>query len=135
MLNPNERVLRAMAALRYAGVAARTSGAPHINPDFDTLVAWLGRSHSEQSERNDSQRDEVLLRMGQGRAMALAELLKALENAPAMLDRMKGVYGGSTPGVSGGSTPCVYGEEFGIDAGDRIPRIVEGGGGATPGGI
>jgi hypothetical protein len=117
MLNPNERVLKAMAALRYGGPAtASNSGAANAsnggaatasnggpsaassigatagdgNPHFEVFLAWLRRVYLEQSERNDSQRDEVLLRMGQGRAMALAELVKALEGAPAILNRIRG---------------------------------------------
>jgi hypothetical protein len=84
MLNPNESVLRAVAALRYVGVRAQADGVHPINPDFEVLLAWLRCSYCDQSEKNNSQRDEVLLRMGQGRAMAMAELLKMLECVPAM---------------------------------------------------
>jgi hypothetical protein len=77
MLNPNERVLKAMAALRHSGQADGNG-----NPHFEVFLAWLRRLYLEQSERNNSERTEVLLRMGQGRAMALAELVKVLENAP-----------------------------------------------------
>jgi hypothetical protein len=127
MLNPNERVLRAAAALRYAGVRAQADGARPINPDFEVLLAWLRRSHCDQSERNDSQRDEVLLRMGQGRAMAMAELLKTLECAPAMLRRMKGVSGDAIP-CMGDAIPCM-GDAIPCVNGDTIPCMVEEGGG------
>ncbi|MBF0316796.1 MAG: hypothetical protein HQL04_01355 [Nitrospirae bacterium] len=46
------------------------------NPDWLSVIRWLEGQLVEQALQNNSQRDEVLLRMGQGRALMLRELVK-----------------------------------------------------------
>ncbi|MBF0607698.1 MAG: hypothetical protein SFH39_10400 [Candidatus Magnetobacterium sp. LHC-1] len=46
------------------------------NPNWRSVLRWLEGQLVEQSLQNNSQRDEVLLRMGQGRALMLRELVK-----------------------------------------------------------
>ncbi|MCG6552264.1 MAG: hypothetical protein L7F77_08050 [Candidatus Magnetominusculus sp. LBB02] len=60
-------------------------------PEWDAVRRWLMRQHTMQSLRNDNQRDDVLLRMGQGKSQCLAELIKLLtpETATRGLDMLK----------------------------------------------
>lgn len=78
MFPMDEEVLRAV--IRLAG-----------HEEWDVLCRWLQKCFLCQSARNNGQRDDVLLRMGQGRALAFEELSKAFDpkGARAMLDRMK----------------------------------------------
>ncbi|MBF0538769.1 MAG: hypothetical protein HQL03_11015 [Nitrospirae bacterium] len=46
------------------------------NPDWRSVMRWLETQLVEHSLQNNSQRDEVLLRMGQGRALMLKELIR-----------------------------------------------------------
>ncbi|MBF0337067.1 MAG: hypothetical protein HQL05_04475 [Nitrospirae bacterium] len=61
------------------------------NPNWRSVLRWLDGQLVEQSLQNNSQRDEVLLRMGQGRALMLRELVKVFSchadaGAPGVAD-------------------------------------------------
>ncbi|MBF0459317.1 MAG: hypothetical protein HQK99_15615 [Nitrospirae bacterium] len=60
-------------------------------PEWDAIRRWLQRQHAMQSARNDNQRQDVLLRIGQGKAQCLGELSKLLspEFASRGLDTLK----------------------------------------------
>ncbi|MBF0344206.1 MAG: hypothetical protein HQL06_08240 [Nitrospirae bacterium] len=68
MLRATQEVLKALAVLR-------------VNPQWQWVTKWFEVQLVEQSLQNNSQRDDVLLRMGQGRALILKELI-TLFNCP-----------------------------------------------------
>lgn len=57
------------------------------DPDFQVVVAWLNLRLLAQEQNQRKQRDEVLLRWGQGRAQELEEILKACAEARQNLSR------------------------------------------------
>ncbi|MEO5361956.1 MAG: hypothetical protein H7843_16200 [Nitrospirota bacterium] len=78
MLIPTEEFLTAVITLSR-------------QPEWNAVRQWLQRQHTLQSSRNDTQREDVLLRMGQGMAQCLCELTKLLtpEVAARRLDTLK----------------------------------------------
>ncbi|MBF0320414.1 MAG: hypothetical protein HQL01_11495 [Nitrospirae bacterium] len=65
MLVPTEEFLRAVALLSR-------------QPEWEAIRQWFHRQHILQSYRNNIQREDTLLRMGQGKAQCLYELTKLL---------------------------------------------------------
>lgn len=48
---------------------------------FTELTTWLEESREDQRTANDSQRDDVELRQGQGRSQVLTEMLEKIATA------------------------------------------------------
>ena len=78
MLSVEEGVLNAIINLSQSG-------------DFLEIRRWIERNFLTQAMRNNVQRDEVLLRQGQGRAILLDEVAKTFDErqARATLEQMK----------------------------------------------
>ncbi|MCI4624775.1 MAG: hypothetical protein L3V56_02325 [Candidatus Magnetoovum sp. WYHC-5] len=53
------------------------------NNDFLEVRRWIERNFLTQAIRNNVQRDEVLLRQGQGRAILLDEIAKTFDERQA----------------------------------------------------
>ncbi len=74
--SPDDEALRALARLSY-------------HEDYKTVRGWLESVREDLSKRNDYQRDEVLLRHGQGAAMLLREFFSIQDTAEDVLNKLR----------------------------------------------
>lgn len=75
MKSPSENVVASLGRLRH-------------DPDFVRVLDWLLESQHELDKRNRSMIDGVQLRMGQGAALAITEIIDAALSSNVVPVRM-----------------------------------------------